>query len=559
MKRNKILVWLLSFVLCFCMLPVNSAQAANEAMSFDEVRQLVNGIELHPQRTGYPEMDKLLEDLVKPYEGKDNYTKIGAMYDWVVTNIEYSWEGYSQDRAPAYDKFTLKYDLAYETGLPKAFPDEIINRSYHTLTAKKGVCYDFSALFAVIARYIGVESYVHTGEIRIGTWRGHHGWTVLKINGTNYIFDTQQDNRKLGRGENWHSHFGIPPASAGRFTPETEVNAARDAGFLPVTAERIRQVNVTVKTSRSGTVTGGGLCVWGEPLTLKAAGEIPIVGWYDAKENLLSKDAEYTFTPEADTTISAMFQGDYYFDVPAGKWYTQDVCRTAELGLMKGENSTMFVPEGKMTRAMMATVLSRLDRADVSASEPAPFLDVPQDIWYAQAVNWAYQNGIVNGVTENSFDPMGTVTREQAAVMMIRYLESLKDRVLEESDEYSSTYETEESGESLVITDTNELKDTEQPLEHTDMDEIRGFEELFDYTDLDETQKTADELDYVDADEIDEFARESIARAQELKLMQGYVDGSVRPKNEIIRSEGAVMIMRLSRFLTELQMRNTAS
>ena len=59
------------------------------------------------------------------------------------------------------------------------------------LTARTGVCYDWGILFAVMARYVGVESYVHTGILRIGTWTGHHGWTELRLGGKNYIFDGQ--------------------------------------------------------------------------------------------------------------------------------------------------------------------------------------------------------------------------------------------------------------------------------------------------------------------------------------------------------------------------------
>ena len=109
-------------------------------------------------KTGYVELDEMLEALAAPYAGKDTYTRIKAMYDWAVNNIDYSWDGYSQDYAPAYDCFTLTYPLTYETGLPEAYPKDMIYRAYHMLTARTGVCYDWGILFAVMARYVGIKA-----------------------------------------------------------------------------------------------------------------------------------------------------------------------------------------------------------------------------------------------------------------------------------------------------------------------------------------------------------------------------------------------------------------
>lgn len=72
-----------------------------------------------------------------------------------------------------------------------------------------------------------------------------------------------------------------------------------------------------------------------------------------------------------------------------------------------------------MTRAMLVTVLWR------SAGSPNEgtngFTDVPADQWYTQAVAWAAQNGIVNGVGSNKFDPDAKITREQLAAVLYRY------------------------------------------------------------------------------------------------------------------------------------------
>lgn len=91
----------------------------------------------------------------------------------------------------------------------------------------------------------------------------------------------------------------------------------------------------------------------------------------------------------------------------------------ADRGLMNGTGPVTFEPDSTMTRAMLVTVLWR------SAGSPNEgtngFTDVPADQWYTQAVAWAAQNGIVNGVGNNKFDPDAKITREQLAAVLYRY------------------------------------------------------------------------------------------------------------------------------------------
>ena len=136
--RGRLLSLVLAVLLCVAVLPTGSARAMGDAMSLDQVKALMNAETLYPQKTGYIELDRMLEELVAPYKGKDTYTILKGLYDWTVNNIDYSWDGYSQNYAPAYDCFTLTYDLTYETGLPQAYPIDMIYRAYHMLTARTG-------------------------------------------------------------------------------------------------------------------------------------------------------------------------------------------------------------------------------------------------------------------------------------------------------------------------------------------------------------------------------------------------------------------------------------
>lgn len=110
-----------------------------------------------------------------------------------------------------------------------------------------------------------------------------------------------------------------------------------------------------------------------------------------------------------------------YDDVPADSWYYGAVSFAYYYGLMNGVAETRFDPNGTMTRAMLVTVLCRLDGGSGSGS--MPFTDVPKDAWFAESVIWATENGIVNGVGGGKFDPNGRVTREQIATILFRYAE----------------------------------------------------------------------------------------------------------------------------------------
>lgn len=105
-------------------------------------------------------------------------------------------------------------------------------------------------------------------------------------------------------------------------------------------------------------------------------------------------------------------------DVQDSDWFAQSVYYTLKNGLMYGVSDTRFAPNEPMTRAMLVTVLWRYE--DSPEAKPSSFTDLT-DNWYKVAVAWAAQNGIVNGVGNNKFDPNGNITREQMAAILYRY------------------------------------------------------------------------------------------------------------------------------------------
>ncbi|MBQ2920921.1 MAG: S-layer homology domain-containing protein [Oscillospiraceae bacterium] len=110
-----------------------------------------------------------------------------------------------------------------------------------------------------------------------------------------------------------------------------------------------------------------------------------------------------------------------FVDVPENTWYRDAVSYVYRNGLMNGTSATTFTPGGSMTRGMLVTVLWRLDgEVPVSNEERACFEDIG-GAWYTDAVAWAYSNGIVNGVSATRFEPNRIVTRQEAVTIFHRY------------------------------------------------------------------------------------------------------------------------------------------
>lgn len=110
-----------------------------------------------------------------------------------------------------------------------------------------------------------------------------------------------------------------------------------------------------------------------------------------------------------------------YTDVPKTEWYAGAVQYAVQNGLMNGVGDGRFDPEGAMTRAMLVTVLWRYEGEPQEGTHT--FSDVPNNQWYTDVVAWAAANRIVGGIGNGKFDPEGNITREQMATILYRYAE----------------------------------------------------------------------------------------------------------------------------------------
>ncbi len=209
-------------------------------------------------------------------------------------------------------------------------------------------------------------------------------------------------------------------------------------------------------------------------------------------------DGTYTFVmPDGQVTVEVTFlQGEApdlpFSDVTESDWFYDAVTYAYENGLMDGVGAGLFAPNSETTRAQLVTILYRL------AGQPAPsgdsgFSDVETGTWYTDAVAWAAQNGIVNGVSDTQFAPGDDITREQLAVILYRY----------------ATYQ--------------------------------GYD----------VSQRADLSGFVDAGTISTYAQEALSWANAQGLVLGVEDDSLRPQGNASRAQIAAVLMRFCQTVAE--------
>lgn len=166
-------------------------------------------------------------------------------------------------------------------------------------------------------------------------------------------------------------------------------------------------------------------------------------------------------------------------------WAKSAIESAVAKGLFAGTSPTTFHPDQAMNRAMLVTVLYRMEKEPVAEGRGKRFADVSAGAYYAKAVAWASDKGIVAGYSETQFGPEDTITREQLAVILNRY----------------ATY--------------------------------KGYN----------TSKTADLAAFQDADQISEWARVPVQWANVMKLLNGRTSTTLAPKGSATRAEVAKILV----------------
>ncbi len=158
------------------------------------------------------------------------------------------------------------------------------------------------------------------------------------------------------------------------------------------------------------------------------------IGWSGAPNGAAVWSEKQSFLPEQ--LCPALTDGDQeltlyavwkdlrselpFLDVLPTQWFYEGVQYTNQKGWMNGVSDTDFAPDSDTTRAMLVTVLHRMEGSPAPQKESA-FSDVEAGNWYTDAVAWAAENNVVNGMGDNLFAPNDKITREQLTTVLFRY------------------------------------------------------------------------------------------------------------------------------------------
>ncbi len=192
------------------------------------------------------------------------------------------------------------------------------------------------------------------------------------------------------------------------------------------------------------------------------------------------------FGPSAVSLLTVTPGGNLMRDVNVKDWYYENLAAAVDQGILNGTSPEVMSPNQSLTRAMLVTMLYRLDGTQEAAA-PVSYSDVKADAWYYQALCWATANGIVNGYKDGTFLPNADINRQELCAMIYRYLH-LKGYALPEGEAGANRFG--------------------------------------------------------DVQSIGSWAREYVAALSDLKVVNGYGDGTFGPKRGATRAEAVTMLMR---------------
>lgn len=198
----------------------------------------------------------------------------------------------------------------------------------------------------------------------------------------------------------------------------------------PVT-NKTNETNGSVKLSQSTASSGTKVTVTVTPDSGYVVDHVNVTDKNGNTIRVTDKgDGTYTFImPASRVWVEAVFAASDeetdtsalpFLDIPAGAWYESAVRYVYEKHMMSGTGEAMFSPDLATTRAMIVTILYRLEGSPAASNAPA-FTDVTDGQWYSSAIAWAATNNIVGGYGGGLFGPNDTITREQMAAILHRY------------------------------------------------------------------------------------------------------------------------------------------
>lgn len=317
-------------------------------------------------------------------------------------------------------------------------PFDITVAEDSVLTIPEGITLDLpnnAALRAdgtvTVAGTLDVGTTTLTGTIEVtGTGTVHFPDDALVQDDTNVTLNVAEG----GKVENWES----ASQGAATITVKEEEQSGGNTGSTgsssgsssyTITTEDTDNGSISVSPSRAS--SGRTVTITVEPDDGYALDELSVTDSKGEKVELTKvSDTKYTFTmPRSRVTIEAAFveinhadtcPSADFTDVDMDAWYHDAVDYAIENGMMNGIGNNLFAPESNLNRAMLVQVLWNLE-GNPDTSAITEYSDVASDAWYYNAVQWATAENIVGGYGNGIYGPEDDITREQMALMLYRY------------------------------------------------------------------------------------------------------------------------------------------
>ena len=175
-----------------------------------------------------------------------------------------------------------------------------------------------------------------------------------------------------------------------------------------------------------GVVSYGGFTLMSLPAT---EGDIPYYRDADGIRHFVGfsiyRDGTVYFLGDPERDYEVTKNPKRFSDI-AEHWAFEPVQFVAEREIFLGVGENTFAPEDFVTRAMLVTILGRMNMVDTVKFSDTPFSDVEADTWYTPYVSWAAENGIVLGYEDGSFQPDRNISRQELAVVICRFLDYME-------------------------------------------------------------------------------------------------------------------------------------
>ena len=239
----------------------------------------------------------------------------------------------------------------------------------------------------------------------------------------------------LGDGVRWSVNGTDIPADAN--LSDLDLGVEMDTAGIPVDIiDTVNGKSGTVQVTLAHDGDFGFTMTLTAPLGVENAGYWANLYHYDEDADQLTFETAAEIDADGSVSLPMSHASQYaividdhshatidlpFSDVSADDWFYAPVVWIYNEGLMTGTSATMFEPNTSTTRAMIVSMLARLE--GVTSAESAGFSDVSGSDWYATAVNWAASEGIVGGFGDSTFQPNSPITREQMASILYRYAE----------------------------------------------------------------------------------------------------------------------------------------